>query len=221
MSEMNRRKLFAGLAVLPFAGTLLARADQQATAPRQFAPPLSGRELMRRRYFPNVELTTHDGKKVKFYDDLLKDKIVILNMMYANCEGICPTITSNIKRVQTLLQEQIKQEIFIYSLTIKPEEDTPAKLKEYAEMHGIQDRNWKFLTGKPEDMDILRHRLGFADPNPEVDKDKAKHSGMLRYGNEPTSIWGTCQGSGKPEWIAQEVGFAIPRELKRHPRVNE
>ncbi len=221
MSEMNRRKLFTGLAVLPFAGTLLAHSSEKTILPRKFPPPLSGRERMRQRYFPNLELITQEGKKVKFYDDVLKDKIVILNMMYANCEGICPTITSNLKRVQALLNEQIRHDIFIYSLTIKPEEDTPEKLKEYAAMHGIKDKKWTFLTGKPEDMDMLRHSIGFADPNPTVDKDKSKHSGMLRYGNEPLSIWGTCQGSGKPEWIAQEVGFAIPREFKRNPRINE
>src|SRR6267154_2651331 len=167
MSELSRRKLFAGLAVAPLAGALVARADDShPTAPPTFAPRLSGRELMRRRYFPNVELITHHGQKVKLYDDL-------------------------------------------------------AKLREYVKMHGIKDKNWTFLTGKPDEVDMLRHTLGFADPNPEVDKDKAKHSGMLRYGNEPMALWGTCQGSGEPDWIAQEIGFAIPRGLKKHPGVNE
>jgi protein SCO1/2 len=106
-------------------------------------------------------------------------------------------------------------------MTVQPEVDTPAKLNEYAEMHRIRDPRWSFLTGKPEDMDTLRHSLGFADPNPEVDKDKSKHSGMLRYGNEPQAIWGTCQGSGEPAWIAQEIQFAVPREFKTHPLVNE
>jgi acetyl-CoA carboxylase alpha subunit len=49
-----------------------------------------------------------------------------------------------------------------------------------------------------------------------VDKDKASHGGMLRYGNEPMALWGTCQGRAEPEWIATEVGFAIPREFKTH-----
>lgn len=222
MSELSRRKLFAGLAVVPFAGTLAARADDSPAAPpRAFAPRLSGRELMRKRYFPNVELVTHHNQKVKLYDDLLKDKIVVLNLMYADCQGVCPTITTNLKRVQKILKEQINHEVFIYSMTLKPEEDNPAKLREYVKVHGINDKNWTFLTGKPDEVDMLRHTLGFADPNPEVDKDKSKHSGMLRYGNEPMALWGTCQGSGEPDWIAQEIGFAIPRSLKKHPGVNE
>ncbi|MCU1331386.1 MAG: SCO1/SenC family protein [Candidatus Angelobacter sp.] len=222
MSELSRRKLFAGLAVVPFAGTLAARADDSPAAPpRTFAPRLSGRELMRKRYFPNVELVTHHNQKVKLYDDLLKDKIVVLNLMYVDCQGVCPTITTNLKRVQKILKEQINHEVFIYSMTLKPEEDNPAKLREYVKMHGINDKNWTFLTGKPDEVDMLRHILGFADPNPEIDKDKSKHSGMLRYGNEPMALWGTCQGSGEPPWIAQEIGFAIPREFKKHPAINE
>jgi len=222
MSDVSRRKLFAGLAALPFAGSLLAHGDDSAPAPlHKFAPRLSGRETMRRRYFPNFELVTQDGKKLKFYDDILKDKIVILNMMYADCQGVCPTITMNLKRVQKILKEEINHDVFIYSMTIKPEQDTPAKLKAYAKMHGIKDPNWQFLTGNPQEVDMLRHSLGFADPDPEVDKDKSKHSGMLRYGNEPMSLWGMCQGSGEPQWIAQEIGFAVPREFKKHPAVNE
>jgi protein SCO1 len=227
---ITRRGLLAGLTVAPFARAGLLRAettpavspDSSSIPPRPaFPPPPSGREMLRQRYFPNLELTTSDGRTVKFYDDLLKDKIVVLNLMYAQCNGICPATTSNLKRVRSILRQEIAHDVFIYSMTIKPEEDSPQALAAYARMHRIEDPQWLFLTGKPEDVDLLRHKLGFADPNPELDKDKSRHSGMLRYGNEHTAVWGTCQSSAEPEWIAQEIGFAIPREFKRHPRVNE
>jgi protein SCO1/2 len=177
--------------------------------------------MMRQRYFPNTTLLTTTGHAVRFYDDLLKDKIVVLNFMYADCQGACPTIVEHLKRARKILDREVNKEIYIYSLTVKPEVDTPAKLKEYAEMHGIRDQRWSFLTGKPEDLDRLRHLLGFADPNPELDQDKSRHSGMIRYGNEPLAIWGSSQGSGKPEWIAQEIQYAVPREFKRHPLIND
>jgi len=228
---VSRRRLFAGAAVAPIAGTLIgsggpaqarsATTKEQELPARRFAPALSGREIMRRRYFPNLPLVTHEGRKVKFYDDLLKDKIVVLNFMYADCQGVCPTIVSNLSRVRTILNSEVNRDVYFYSLTLRPEVDTPVALREYADMHFIRDPRWAFLTGKPEDIDNLRHLLGFADPDPIVDKDKTKHSGMVRYGNEPLSIWGSCQGSGQPEWMAQEIQFAIPREFKRHPRVNE
>ena len=176
---------------------------------------------MRRRSFPNLSLVSSAGQVLNFYDDLLKDKIVVLNFMYAACQGVCPTILANLLKVRKILDREVKRDIFIYSLTVQPEVDTPAKLREYSEMHRIQDSRWLFLTGKPDDLDTLRHLLGFADPNPEIDKDRSKHTGMIRYGNESLAIWGSCQGSSEPEWIAQEIQFAVPRQFKKHPRVND
>ena len=179
----------------------------------QFAAPDSGPEVMRKRYFPNVPLVTHEGKRVRFYDDLLKGKIVVLNLMYADCTSSCPMITANLLKAQKVLRERTSHPVFFYSLTIKPSEDTPAKLKEYAAMHHVgADANWTFLTGRPDDLELLRRKLGYADANPEKDRrDKALHSGMLRYGNEPLSQWSSIQGSADPEWIAEEITFVIPR----------
>jgi protein SCO1/2 len=198
----------AGALLLPSAARPVTAATAGSDTTR-FAAPLSGREVMRTRYFPNVPLVTHHGKAVRFYDDLLKDKIVAINMMYADCDGVCPTITMNIAKAQTLLRARTGRDLFIYSITVKPEEDTPAKLKDYAEMHGAGG-NWLFLTGQAADVELLRRKLGFVDLNPDVDQDKAQHSGVIRYGNEPLSLWGACPGSAKPEWIAKEISFVMP-----------
>jgi protein SCO1 len=210
MPGITRRKMIGGIAGAPIAGALMPRGDDRRQHPREFAPAESGTEVMRKRFFPNVPLVTHEGKQVRFYDDLLKGKIVVLNLMYASCTDVCPTITAHLVKAQKLLREVVKDQVFFYSITVKPEQDTPGKLKEYAEMHGV-GRNWLFLTGEPADLERLRDRLGYRDPNPEKDKkDKAAHSGMLRYGNEPLSQWGSVQGGARPEWIAQEICFVIP-----------
>ena len=206
MSKMTRRGLLAASALLPLAGALagerLRRPRRRPLRPSASRRPLPGREMMRRRFFPDVVLTTHEGRKVRFYEDLLKDKIVVLNLMYANCQGVCPMITANLVKARKLLPEQGKRQVHFYSLTVKPEEDTPEKLKAYAEMHGTGP-GWLFLTGKPADVELLRSKLGFVDPNPEVDKDDpASHSGMVRFGNEPLAWWAACQGQANPEWIA-------------------
>src|ERR1700741_784089 len=107
--------------------------------------------MRRQRYFPDLTLITNLGRAVKFYNDLLKDKIVVLNFMYADCEGICPTILNNLKRVRKILDKAVKTDVFIYSVPINPEVDTPAKLNEYAEMHRIPGPRWSFLTGKPDE----------------------------------------------------------------------
>jgi protein SCO1/2 len=213
MSTMNRRQLLAASVLLPAAGALTATACSKP-AVAQFEPPLPGREVMRRRYFPNVVLTTHEGRQVRFYDDLLKDKIVVLNLMYASCQGVCPVITANLVKARKLLPEAARAQVHFYSFTVKPEEDTPEKLREYAEMHGTGP-GWLFLTGSPEDIELLRHKLGYVDLDPEVDKDKSRHGGMVRFGNEPLAQWATCQGEAKPEWMAREIGFVIPRSLAK------
>jgi protein SCO1/2 len=216
MNGVTRRRLLAASALFPFLRAGQARADAADAADtgepvRRFAPPLPGREILRRRCFPDVVLTTHEGRQVRFYEDLLKDKIVVLNLMYANCNGVCPTITANLARVQKLLAERTKQPVFLYSLTVKPEEDTPEKLRAYAEMHHAGP-GWLFLTGKPGDVELLRDKLGFVDLNRQVDEDRSSHSGMVRYGNEPLALWGACQGQSRAEWIVKEISFVIPRE---------
>ena len=46
------------------------------------------------KYFPNFELTTQDGKTVRFYDDLLKDKLVAIDLIYTTCKYNCPVETA-------------------------------------------------------------------------------------------------------------------------------
>ena len=84
-------------------------------------------------YFPNVPLLTQDGKTVRFYDDLLKNKKVLIDFVYAKCEEGCPMDTANMARVQKLLGPSVGKDIFMYSITLDPENDTPKVLKEYAE----------------------------------------------------------------------------------------
>jgi protein SCO1 len=207
---MKRRNMIAMLGMAPLAGGTLARASTgRATADGQ-----SSREKIRARYFPNVVLTTHEGKKVRFYDDLIKDKIVILNMMYAECEGVCPGITANLAKVQKTLGKRVGQDIFMYSITLKPEHDSPKALKEYAQMHGVKP-GWTFLTGDPKDIEMLRRKLGFTNPDPKLDADSSQHIGMVRYGNEPLQRWAASPGLADASWIARSVLFVDwPKDAK-------
>lgn len=202
---MNRRELFTMLGTAPLAAAAL-RAEEAAPpapAPRQWAE-ISPREKIRQRYFPNLPLLTHDGREVRFYDDLVKDKMVLFNFMYATCTGICPTVMLNLARVRKVLGDRVGRDIFLYSLTLKPQEDTVPVLAEYAQKHGLQP-GWSLLTGKPDDIEILRRKLGFYDSNSELDRDTSNHIGIVRYGNEPLMRWGACPGMSEPEWIAKSV----------------
>ena len=167
---------------------------------------ISSRERIRQRYFPNLVLTAHDGRKLKFYDDLVKDKIVIFNMFYAQCEGVCSPITRNLVRLQKMLGTRVGKDIFMYSFTLKPKEDTVSAMKHYAHMHKVKP-GWLFLTGSVDDMETLRRKLGYVYPDPEEDKDTSNHIGMVKYGNEPLERWGGCPGRLPAEGIAEAISW--------------
>ena len=204
MTDLKRRNIITALAAAPLAVPLLTRAQTLDTTSKFKTIP--SRERIRQRYFPNLVLTTQEGNKVKFYDDLVKDKIVIFNMFYAKCEGICSPITRNLVRLQKVLGDRVGKDIFMYSFTLKPKEDNVAALAHYAHMHKVKP-GWFFLTGSPEDMETLRRKLGFVDPDPQVDKDLSNHIGVIKYGNEPLERWGGCPGMQSPEWIAETLSW--------------
>jgi protein SCO1/2 len=155
-------------------------------------------------YFPNVVLRTQEGKKVRFYDDLIRGKTVVINFMYAECERSCPRTTANLVSVQAALGERVGRDVFMYSITLRPERDTPEELRRYAAVHGAKP-GWLFLTGKPRDIELLRRKLGFVDPDPVVDADRSSHIGIIRYGNEPLQRWSACPALSSPAEIVRQI----------------
>jgi len=213
MLELNRRKLLALAAMTPIAAALPPGTASNITAT---AGVEESRERIRKRYFPDLTLLTQDNKHVRFYQDLVKGKIVLFNFFYAHCEGICPVVTANLARVQKLLGERVGRDIFINSITLKPITDTPQVLKEYAEMHGIKP-GWALLTGKPDHVEQLRRSLGFTNLDPVLDQDKSQHIGNIRYGSEPLMQWTALPGMTRPESIAKAIVRDFPDVKARYP----
>ena len=189
----TRRNLLAGLG----AAALGMATGRTVAEPNRRSGP-------RANYFPNVTLYTHEGKAVKFYDDLICGKLVAINMMYTQCEGICPGMTQNLLRVQEQLGDRVGREVFMYSITLLPEQDTPERLKEYVDMNNIKP-GWLFLTGARADIETIRFKLGFYDNDPAVDADRSQHTGMVRIGNEALDRWSMAPALAEPENIAQAI----------------
>jgi len=204
MAGTTRRTVLATLGLLPVAGAAFANAGKQQNKKEPAWQDVPARELIRRRHFPNVPLITHQGRTVHFYDDLIKDKKVVINLVYTRCQGICVPVTSNLVRVQKLLGDRVGRDIFFYSITLKPEEDSPEVLEAYAAKQGVGP-GWLFLTGKSEDIELLRTKLGFRYDDPVEDADKSNHVGMIRMGNEPYMRWAACPGLSAPTWLAKDI----------------
>jgi protein SCO1/2 len=159
-------------------------------------------------------LLTQDGESVHFYDDLVKGKIVTVNFFYAKCDELCPLVIGNLVKVQKLLHETVSPDIHMYSITLKPEEDSPSVMKDYMQEHGVKP-GWTFLTGKSDDVETLRRGLGFSYPDPAVDKDKTQHIGNVRFGNEPLMLWSACPGMAHAKWVAETISWMVKPDTNR------
>jgi cytochrome oxidase Cu insertion factor (SCO1/SenC/PrrC family) len=135
-----------------------------------------------RDYFTDLPVVTQDGQKLRFYTDVLKDKVVLVNLFYTSCEDACPMITSKMAAVQDLLGDDLGRIIHFVSITVDPETDTPAVIKEYAEHFQSRD-GWLFLTGEKEDLSTIVRRLGQPGDNVEA------HPPFLLVGDTRRAYW--------------------------------
>ena len=193
---------------------LLAMSGTSMPGPAQTGTPRN------EQYFPDVQLTTQDGARVRFYD-LIKGKTVAIELIYTSCRFACPLETARLAQVQRLLGDRMGRDVFFYSISIDPEHDTPAVLKAFAETFHA-GAGWTFLTGQRADIERLARKLGlYSTPNPE---DKDGHVPALLIGNEATGDWMRASALDNPNmtatmiarWIAGYPAAASRSSLKSY-----
>lgn len=215
---MNKRNFLKNLAGATMGAATLAALPVESKTHAKALSTSGVRPSGNRKFFPNVPLITHEGKVVRFYDDLIKNKTVLINFMYARCGDICPGMTANLKLVHKEFGDRVGKDIFMYSISLEPEHDTPEVLKAYAELFHVKP-GWTFLTGKKSNIELLRKELGFSFSDPNRDKDKTQHIGVVKYGIEPLQRWGTCPALGDPKFIAEYVRWMEPNGSR--PKISE
>ena len=147
-------------------------------------PPTPGE-----KYFSDVELINQDGQKLRFYSDVLKDKVVIVSNFFTTCTSVCPPLNRNLEKIQEALGERLGKDAFIVSISVDPETDTPLRLKEYARRFHARP-GWIFLTGKKENVDWALYKIG------QYVEKKDDHSTIVIIGNEPKGLWKNRQRLG-------------------------
>lgn len=110
-------------------------------------------------YMPNLPVVDQDGNTFRFYDDLIKDKKVIVSFIFTSCSQICPLVTSRMAMLQERLGDAVGRDYFMYSITVDPLHDGPRELKRHANAYNVKP-GWKFLTGRPEDIQAINDKLG-------------------------------------------------------------
>ena len=135
-----------------------------------------------RKYFGDTVLVDQDGRELRLYSDLMAGRVVLIHAGFVDCKTDCPLTASILQKVQEHLGSRLGPDARILSITLDPEHDTPARLKEHASKLEARP-GWHFLTGKPEEVEAVLGKLGLTAP------DRDKHKPLFLVGNVPTGLW--------------------------------
>jgi protein SCO1 len=174
-------------------------------APAEVKDPHAGHKMehghepsVAEKYFSDVELLDQDGRKVRFYTDMLKGKTVVVNAFFTTCTSVCPPMNRNMEKIQEALGDRLGKEVFLVSVSVDPLTDTPPRLKEYARKFHAKP-GWTFLTGKKENVDWALYKVG------QYVESKDDHTTVIIVGNEPTGLWKKAFGLAKTDELVKIV----------------
>lgn len=179
----------------PDPARIVARVDRLAAA-RVKASTL---ETKARDYFTDLPVVAHDGRELRFFTDLLKDKIVLITLFYTECTGMCPIINNKLSLLQDKLGDRLGKDVFFVSVTLDPETDTPEVLKDYAVKFEARD-GWSFVTGRKADIATITRKLG------QVGDDIAGHAPYLMVGDVKRAVWKKFRPDVPEEVMAIYIG---------------
>lgn len=154
------------------------------------------------RPFPNPLLVAHDGRAVRFYDQLVRGRLVLVHFAYTHCEGSCPVSLQRLFATRRALVRRLGAPPDLLTLTLDPARDTPAVLGRFVAGHG-SPAGWRFLTGRPADLERLRRFLGFFDPDPRVDADRSQHGALVAMGDDRSGRWRVASTRASAEELAK------------------
>jgi protein SCO1 len=152
-------------------------------------------------HFPNVQLVTQEGKKVRLYDDLLKGKTVLVNTFFAGCGDVCPLSAAKMLELKRLFGDRVGKDIFFYSISIDPME-TPQTLQAYAEKFKL-GAGWMLLTGAEKDVQQATRKLGLGVL--QGSQPRENHSTTLMVGNEATGQWMKNSSTDNLQFLAASI----------------
>lgn len=168
------------------------KPPEPAALPKAEPGPSASQASPAEKYFSDVELIDQDGKKHRFYNDVLKNKVVVINTFFTTCTNICPPMNRNFEKMQEALGDRLGKDVFLISITVDPETDTPPRLKEYSRRFHARP-GWMFLTGKKENVDWALYKLG------QYVETKDEHTSIFIIGNEPKGLWKKALGLAKAD----------------------
>ncbi len=183
--DMKRRNFLASAAL---AATPAAKAGTDKSAFKNCSRPKKGPTSSR---FPQVVVQDQFKKKAWFYEELIHNKLVLISFTSVKGEQYYPVL-DNLVKVQEMLADRLGKDVFMYTITTNPREDTPDTLRQLADKHQAK---WQFLSGNQEDIyNILR-----------AFNARGLMTGLSWIGNEQTGRWLNKPSRLHPLYIAEAV----------------
>ena len=188
--------VFSVTVVLGQSAPQRVKPPEPASLPKASDSAAEDKRSPAEKYFSDVELIDQDGRKVRFYTDVLKNKVVAINTFFTTCTSICPPMNRNFEKMQEALGDRLGKDVFLVSISVDPATDTPPRLKEYSKRFHAKP-GWLFLTGKKENVDWALYKLG------QYVETKNDHTSIFLIGNEPKGLWKKAFGLSNAEELIE------------------
>jgi cytochrome oxidase Cu insertion factor (SCO1/SenC/PrrC family) len=197
--------MLASLSLLAITSASAMTQESPAGGPKPASAqkPVVADEEAARSYFTDLPLLTQDGKEVRFYTDVLKDKVVLINFIFTECADACPLITQKLTLVRDQLEGQLGDPVQFVSISLDPVRDTPAELKKFARRHQADHDGWLFLTGERDNVEHIVKKLGQYSP------DLQAHSTLILAGNVKYAHWMKIAPNAPSAGIAEKVRLLL------------
>src|SRR4051812_39462135 len=151
------------------------------------------------KFLPDLALLDQNGRRVRFYSDLIKDKIVLISFFYTSCTYTCLMQGKVFSELQAELGERLGKDVFLISVSMDPETDTPERLKSWAARHGLR-KGWTLVTGSKDEMaKLVGHLTG--NPLGRIEM----HSSFIYIGNDKKNNWAAIYGLAAPEKLVKKI----------------
>jgi cytochrome oxidase Cu insertion factor (SCO1/SenC/PrrC family) len=147
---------------------------------------------------PDVEVLDQDGRKVRFYSDLFKGRVVVLSFFFTSCTYICPMQGQTLAKLRASLADRLGKEVFFVSVSKDPLTDTPERLKLWGEHFGV-GHGWTLVTGAEGTMKQLLWDLIGEHPGRQL------HDAVVLIGNDRTGVWEDAAGLSSTERLVEII----------------
>lgn len=176
------------------AAASMAQGDAEAAA--SAALPIDGVSVATMHYsIPPVQLVRESGKRVSLQQELDDGRPVVMNFIFTTCETTCPLSSQTFAAFQRKLGAE-REHVHMVSISIDPEQDTPAKLRAYAKKFGAGPQ-WQHYTG------TLQASLEAQEAFGAYRGDKMSHTPVTLLRAAPGQPWTRIEGFVTPDQLLQ------------------